>query len=462
MQVPFPLRSNPTAFRFSGDTRVINMFPEEIGVENRAPVQFLSIPGQSAFSTPVADPCRGMISVPETGNIYSLHLSSLYKVNSAGTASRISVTVPGSSPAYMARNSATNPEIAIVSAGAGYIFDTNAETIQLLTLLDEPNSVTVLDGYFIFTFEDGRFQISGINDGTSVDALDFATAEAKPDKLLRAFADRSELWLFGSEAIEIWTNTGASDFPFERLGGTFIDKGCGSPLSVASSDNAVHWVGNDGVVYRGAGYSPQRVSTHAVERAISDLSDMTTIKGYAYNERGHAFYVLTCDEWTWVFDQATKVWHERKTYNHDDWAAWPYVRAFSKHIVGDKHSGALRTLENDVYTEAGEVIRCEIITPDMTAYPDKLAFHQLDVETNPAASLTETPQLMMQYSDDGGYTWSSERWAGTGAKGEYGALTRFTRLGTSGRGGRRFKFAMTDNAAKSFLLADVKAEAVRA
>lgn len=462
MQLPFPLRSNPSAYKFQGDARVVNMYPEDIGAENRAPIALLPIPGQSDWSTPVADPCRGLIHVEEAERVYSLHLSALYKINSSGTATRITGTVPGSAPAFMARNDATSPQIAIVSAGATYVVDTTTDAVNLVSLLASPNSVTFLDGYFIWTFPDGRFQISAINDGLTVDALDFATAEAQPDGLVRAFADRSELWLFGNTSTEIWSNTGGADFPFSRLGGSFIDRGCGAAHSVVSFDNAVHWVGDDGVVYRGAGYSPQRMSSHAVERSIASLADKTVIRGYTYSEKGHAFYVLTCPSWTWVFDQATGVWHERKSYSYADWRAWPYVRAFEKHIVGDKASGTLRCLEDGVHQEAGASIRCEIITPDVTAFPNRLAFHQLDVALNKAASLTEEPQLMMQYSDDGGHTWSQERWASTGAKGQYDALVRFSRLGMSGRDGRRFRFAMTANAARSFMLADVKADVVAA
>ncbi|MFZ1742655.1 MAG: packaged DNA stabilization protein [Pontixanthobacter sp.] len=462
MKLPFPLRSNPGAYKFHGEGRVVNMFAEDIGAENRSPVALMAIPGQVNFSTPSDVPSRGLIHVDDAARIYSLHLSSVYKIDSAGTATRITGTIPGSTAAFMAHNAANEPQIAVVSAGSGYILNTTTDAISLLTLLDAPNSVTFLDGYFVWTFADGRFQISALNDGTSNDALDFATAEAQPDGLVRGFADRSELWLFGETSTEIWTNSGGSDFPFTRLGGTFIDRGCGAAHSVVSFDNAVHWVGNDGVVYRGAGYSPQRVSTHAVERAISSLSDMSEIRGFSHSHDGHKFYVLTSASWTWVFDQATGVWHERKSYDHDDWRAWPHVSAFGKQIVGDKESGALNYLDSDTYTEAGAVIRCEVTTPDLSAYPNRLAIHQVDVEVLKAASVTLDPELMLTFSDDGGNTWSGERVVSTGQVGEYSVPVRFNRLGTSGRGGRRFKFAMSAAVARSFMLADVRAEVVRA
>jgi hypothetical protein len=38
---------------------------------------------------------------------------------------------------------------------------------------------------------------------------------------------------------------------------------------------------------------------------------------------------------------------------------------------------------------------------------------------------------MMQFSDDGGKTWSSERWASAGKKGEYRRRVIWNRLGCS-------------------------------
>ena len=39
------------------------------------------------------------------------------------------------------------------------------------------------------------------------------------------------------------------------------------------------------------------------------------------------------------------------------------------------------------------------------------------------------PQLMLRWSDDGGHTWSNERWTSMGRIGEYGHRTIWRRLG---------------------------------
>ena len=41
------------------------------------------------------------------------------------------------------------------------------------------------------------------------------------------------------------------------------------------------------------------------------------------------------------------------------------------------------------------------------------------------------PQVMLRWSDDGGHTWSSERWTSMGKIGEFGYRTFWRRLGSS-------------------------------
>jgi hypothetical protein len=39
------------------------------------------------------------------------------------------------------------------------------------------------------------------------------------------------------------------------------------------------------------------------------------------------------------------------------------------------------------------------------------------------------PQVMLRFSDDGGHTWSNEKWAGMGKMGNYGFRAFWRRLG---------------------------------
>ena len=51
-------------------------------------------------------------------------------------------------------------------------------------------------------------------------------------------------------------------------------------------------------------------------------------------------------------------------------------------------------------------------------------------------------EIILQYSDDEGHTWSNERWANLGAKGNYKDRTYWTRLGRSRD--RAFRLTVSD------------------
>ena len=57
----------------------------------------------------------------------------------------------------------------------------------------------------------------------------------------------------------------------------------------------------------------------------------------------------------------------------------------------------------------------------------------------------EDPQMMLDYSTDGGKTFHGEQWAGAGKQGEYDTMPEFDSLGSS-RTGFIFRWRATDPA----------------
>jgi hypothetical protein len=359
-------------------------------------------------------------------------------------------------------------QIGIVSDGACYcIEDDNLIFVGWLPTDEAPNAITNLANRFVISYPGGRNFYSELNDLLSGSSLNYFTAESRPDGMVRAIAVGGDLFLGGTETGEIYQPTGDSNAPFGRLSGTFVQKGVGARDSMVIFDNALHWLANDGIVYRLSGYQPVRVSTHFVERRIAAVADITTICGFVDITDGHSFYVLTCDAWTLVYDAATQSWAERASYQRADWNAWPYVQAFGKRLVGDKQNGVFSALSDDYLTENGKPIRAELILPDI---PGRLQFNrlELDLATGEGLGVVATtdgyePEVMLTWSDDGGATWAQERRHSVGRQGEFGKIVKFNRLGTSRTiRGRRFKITMSAPVRKAFMLGDIAAEQVPA
>ena len=121
---------------------------------------------------------------------------------------------------------------------AAYLYD--GSTLSQITDPDFPGAVTVgyLDGYFVFNEPNSqKFWVTQLLDGTSVDPLDFASAEGSPDDLTSLIIDHREVWVYGTNSVEVWYDAGTQDFPLQRIQGAFNEIGCISAYTIAKMDN---------------------------------------------------------------------------------------------------------------------------------------------------------------------------------------------------------------------------------
>jgi hypothetical protein len=292
--------------------------------------------------------------------------------------------------------------------------------------------------------------------GTEIDGLDFATAEGAPDPVVSVIVDHREVWLLGSTSTEVWFDDGNIDFPFARIQGAFLEIGCAATHSVAKADNTIFWLATDdrgfGTVQRAAGYTPQRVSNHAVEFAIASYATISDAVAYTYSQEGHTFYVLTFPTAaaTWVLDISTGLWHERAYHNVDGTSGRHrsncQMNFAGETLVGDWENGNIYAMSLDVFTDNGNPIKRTRIAPHITN-DDKLQFfHALQIDMQSGTGLTtgqgNDPQAMLSWSDDGGASWSSEHWASFGKIGQRTARAKWRRLGRSRD--RAFKVSISD------------------
>jgi len=290
------------------------------------------------------------------------------------------------------------------------------------------SAVDTLDSYTIFTKPDsGQWYISDLLAATTLDALDFATAEGSPDKLRRVFVDHREAIAFGEKTIEVYAHTGGADFPFSRIDGAFIERGCIAPASVAKMDNSVFWIADDRMVYRMQGYTPARISTPEVEEVLREAADIADAEGWTYTLAGHHVYVFTLPTSgiTLCYDAQTGFWHQRRsgTAETGRWRAqWGCLTSTGKMLVGDSEGGNLFELDLDTYDENGSARRWVARTPGLYAEGARASMDLLELECELGVGLSSgqgsAPVVMLRTSDDGGKTWSPERQASVGALGD--------------------------------------------
>ena len=478
MKTPILGSSYVTRSINAADARMVNLFPEVIPEGGLEPAFLNRAPGLRLLASIGNGPIRGLWDfAPDSTTAFVVSGNQFFKIDT-NYAPTLLGTVAGTGPVSMADN---GTQLFIAANGPSYIYNNTTNVFQQITDPDFPGAVSVgyLDGYFVFNEPNSqRLWITSLLDGLSVDPLDFVSAEGAPDDITALIVDHREVWVLGTNSVEVWYNAGTADFPLQRIQGAFNEIGCISPYSLAKLDNGVFWLGSDargkGIVYRANGYTGTRISTHAVEWQIQQYDDITDAFGYTYQQDGHAFYVLIFPSanTTWVYDVATQAWHERAGFENGQFTRHRSncQMAFNNEIVvGDFQTGNIYAFDLEDYSDNGQIqkwyrtwralptgqnnfkrtaqhslqLNCEAgvgLTGSMIAetiylqtqegdYLVTEAGDKLIAEQQTAITQGSDPQVMLRWSDDGGHTWSNEHWTSLGPIGAYGRRTFWRRLG---------------------------------
>jgi hypothetical protein len=462
----------------AADNRMINLYPEAIPNEGQTAGWLQRAPGLRLLATIGNGPIRGLWDFsPDATTAFVVSGNELYKIDATYTATLIG-TIAGTGPVSIADN---GTQLFVAANGPSYIYNNTTNVFSQITDPDFPGAVTVayLDGYFVFNEPNSqKVWVTSLLDGLSVDPLDFASAEGTPDLLTSLVVNNREVWLLGTNSIEIWYDAGTPDFPLARIQGASNEIGCAAPYSVAKADNSVFWLGSDtrgnGIVYRSNGYTGVRASNHSVEWQIQSYGNISDAVAYTYQQDGHTFYVInfpSADK-TWVYDITTQSWHERA-----GWVNGVFTRhrsncqmSFNNEIiVGDFENGNIYAFDLDVNSDNGQIqkwLRSWRALPSGTNNLKRTAQHSLQLNCESGVGLNgidptdpldwffytssgdqlvtssgdfllfspptvegANPEVMLRWSDDGGHTYSNEHWATMGRIGQYGFRVFWRRLG---------------------------------
>ena len=426
----------------AADSQMINLFPEMVPEGGKEAAFLQRCPGLTLKTTVGFGPIRGLWW---HGNyLYAVSGNTFYQISTSWVATAKG-TVAGTGPVSMADNGF---QIMIAADPTGYIYNLNTGVFAQIVDPDFPGASVVdyLDGYFVFIEPNSqRIWVTTLLDGTSVDPLDFVSAEGDPDNIVSMIVDHREVWLFGENSTEVWYNAGLSDFPLVRIQGAFNELGCAARYSVTKMNNQVYWLGKDdrgrGIVYQANGYQGQRISTHAIEWQIQSYGTMSDAIGYTYQQDGHSFYVLVFPSAgkTWAYDAVTGAWHERAGWSNGNWTRQRPASQISFQddvLVGDYENGNIYAYDLDVYTDNGAVqrwLRSWRALPQGQNNLQRTAQHALQLDCQTGVGLVvgqgNDPEAMLRWSDDGGHTWSNEHWRKMGQIGQYGYRTIWRRLG---------------------------------
>lgn len=452
MRLPLPIRS----YRDTGNAaRLVNMCAEQMPPDGKAIVAINRTPGVRTLAT-TAGPGRGL--AVHQGRLYAICGAHAYRVSSSGATERLDGTIAGTGLTHRASNGI---ELIVTANARGYsVTNDTVEITDSDFTTRSPGAVGFVDQFIaVVERNSGRWFISDLAAGTVYDPLNFATAEGSPDNLVSLLVDHRQVVLFGKDSVEVWWNSGAAGFPFERVAGSFVELGCIGEFSPVKADNAPYWLASDRTFRRLSGSTPVRVSTHGVERALASYAYLEDLEGFTYTYHGHV-----CVGWnfpsegvTWVLDVTTGEWHERESYPARCWDVVDAVSLNGTVYVQHRTTGAIGVLD-DVYTEFGNTLRGEWTFANV-AVAGKRLFHKtlrLILETGGGPIAIPNPAVDLQFSDDGGSTWITMPPRSIGSQGQRIRVVEWHALGFSRD--RVYKCRVSDAVPVRVFGADVEVE----
>lgn len=383
-----------------------------------------SFHGLKLFGSQSGGVDRGMFE--HRGVLYKVTGPTLYSVSSAGVHTSLG-SVSGNGRCIF---DGIGANVVLVSGGVPYVWDGSTLTIITDEDLESPNGCAHLNNQILYDGDNGRFCVSDPGDETSINALNYATAESNADELLRVCVHKQIAYMLGEKTTELWWNSGTGNPPFDRVEGGIIQVGLGAVNSPASNDSYLYLLGDDCQVYALQNAVSQVVSPPTLTREISRYSTVSDAIGWCMCLEGQNFYVLTFPsaDKTWLFPEGGEWFEWSSGISGGRNIANSYARAYGKHLVADYQNGNIYEVDEDTYTDNGAaIIRMRDTGPihgGLVNKPGKrLEMNRFELILETGVGLTSgqgsDPVIMLSFSDDGGMTFSTEMWGTVGQIGQY-------------------------------------------
>ena len=360
----------------------------------------LYTPGVSTFATLPASPVRETFW---TGSrLFAVGGGSLVEVTPQGTVTTWGSVSNDDNRASIASN---GNQLLIVAGGRAYCFTLATNTLLDVTaqLAAIPLRVEFDDSYFVVHFANSnKYQMSDVLDGTTWPPLYLNEVEVFSENISSIIVNHRELWVFGQRHAQVFQDTGSAEI-FDAIPGAFIETGCVGSFVPCRLDNSVFWISEDErgarMAWRSNGYTPMRISTHAVEIDLGSYPTLIGASTYAYQDGGHLFWVIYVpgSNWSWVYDVGEGLWHKRARWDDSTstWNAhqsWCHAYAFGQHLVGDWNSGNIYTLSQNNLSDNGTQIR-RLRRPPTVIDEMRWLYHSelnIDVDMGSLASVVPT------------------------------------------------------------------------
>lgn len=377
--------------------------------------------------------------------LYQVKGTSVYEIDKLGNHTLRGV-IPGTGRAII-RDDGINMYIVADLKVWKYTTDTNAVTEVTNPNITGAKSVDFFNNQFIYT-KDKFSTVSDVGNGASASGLNIIGEETLPDDLMRDYVFDEVIYRCGVRSIVGWYNSGVGAPPIDKLQGRIFTIGLAAINSIAKTDQAFYWLGDDFVIYRASSGREERISTDAISNEIQKYSRVDDAIGNTFTFEGQNFYSITFPSGnkTFVMSESLGVngWFELSSGVNSPLQSAAYqgtsiISAYGKNFVADVDNGNVYELDLNTFTNnSGPLQR---IRTTQSASGDLLGAKGKRIQMSCLKLIMETgvgvisgqgdnPRIMIEYSDDGGRTWRAGSWPRVGRLGEFALQVEFFDLGS--------------------------------
>ena len=377
--------------------------------------------------------------------LYQVKGTSLYEISSNGTHT-LRGAIPGTGRAIIA-DDGINMFIVTDLKVWQYTTDTNTVTEVTNVNITGAKSVDFLNNQFIYTFD--KFStVSDVGNGAEASGLNIIGEETLPDDLVRDYVYDEVIYRCGVRSIVGWWNSGVGAPPIEKLQGRIFTVGLAAINSIAETDEAFYWLGDDFAIYQSIAGSKSRISTDAISNEIQKYSNVSDAIGNTFTLEGQNFYSITFPTGgkTFVVNESLGVngWFEIASgvsdpLNSTSYQGTTILEAYGKLFVADVSNGNIYNLDLNTYKNNSEPLQRIRVTQSVNgdllgAKGKRVQMSELKLIMESGVGLIEgqgdNPRIMIEYSDDGGNSWNGGSWPRVGRLGEFTLQVKWYNLGS--------------------------------
>ncbi len=378
---------------------------------------------------------RGLGTMQKT--LYSVSGTTLAEIDEEKNETTYTGEIPGEE-ALTITNDGTN--LIISTSIAQYTATAGGGAVTQISAAGVSNSAGFMDRRIIYQQSSGRFASADVGDPSTVNGLNFATAESFPDDIERLFTYQKYMWLFGSESAEPWFFNGSGSPPYVVNRNGVIRYGSAGRLSVGEISDYIYFLDQWRRPQRILGLQvPEFIGNSALgaEWRSYDKVDDCQIYTLSFDHQDFVIYIFPLAQKTWGYHVESGWWFELGTEGR--YLMSSQARVYNKNLVGDFHqTGKIFELDFDTFTEDGNtVIRqrdSALIDGALYQMPGKrLTLNRLELVFEAGVGLTtgqgSDPEVMVRISKDGGRTFGNEMIGKLGVSGSDRLRVEFNALG---------------------------------